>query len=414
MNNLGEVTYKHTDRLPVRIINIVGAFSPFANALKNRLTVDGLTAAAIKRSGLSDFGGDDFIEPLNVLVGALLTEAKLNTLGLLCIHEHLVSSLVKRQQLADALKKNPAIEAQTIVAPISIIGLPRTGTTILHELISSNERFRHLATWEADSPFPHPEEASYKTDPRIEATRKRYAFLRYISQGIDAIHEMDADLPQECILLQELSFRSRSFLSYHVPSYMRWIESCDMTSSYQWHKKALQYLQYKFKRERWILKNPHQFWSMDKFLQVYPDAILVQTHRSMDEVIPSITSLCAKIQGCYTNDFNPEVVGQEMLTSLGAGIKTLSEFRSGNAEANSHFIDIHYQDTIENPVETVEKILLFAGVVFSDDELSNMQNFMLGRQQHRHGKHVYKKEWFGLSEKKIDNVFGDYHRQYLI
>lgn len=407
-----DVTYEHIDRPIIGIINNIGAFPLFESALRNRLSVVKLVGLAKKRSGLVDFGGDDYIEPLEVLIGSLLTEANLNALGLVCIHEHLTGALVRRLQLVDALKKNPAIENGEVVAPISIIGLPRTGTTILHELLSSNSAFRHLSTWEADSLFPHPEERTYKTDPRIQSSNKTYEFLRYICQGIDAIHEMGAELPQECILLQELSIRSRSFLSYHVPSYMRWLESCDMTPSYQWHKKALQYLQYKFKRDRWVLKNPHQFWSMDKFLDVYPDAVLVQTHRNVNDVLPSITSLCAKLQGCYTKKLDPFVVGEEMLTSLSCGINTLMQYRHNNKWANNHFIDVMYQDIVDHPVETAEIIMRRAGVPVSGSAMGEISSCINSRPQHRNGRHVYKKEWFGFGGDEINSAFGDYHARY--
>ena len=203
-----------------------------------------LIQAAMEQTGLSDFGGDDFREPLQRLVDALNSQARLNDFGRLRAQMTINAGLTTRLAIVDYLKDHPRVREERIVKPVFIVGLPRTGTTALHHMLNQDSANRTLRLWEAQSPVPPPESDTYTTDPRIEKQREGVALTEAFLPGFMATHLLSAEEPDECYMLLNRNFMSVEYSAmFHIPDYANWLyaQLCKR-DSYAWHKLQLQLL----------------------------------------------------------------------------------------------------------------------------------------------------------------------------
>jgi hypothetical protein len=256
------------------------------------LDADALLAEASARSGLTDFGDDDFREPYHLFVRALDTEAQLHTLGRLIARSDVANWLENRLQLTDWRKRRPEIAREAVAAPIFITGLPRTGTSILHELLAQDPAHRVPLHWEVRHPCPPPEREDTESDPRVARAERQVQLWNHIVPEYPAMHELGAKLPVECIQLTAHSFRSEELMGRHqVPSYAAWYAGCDLAPAYRFHRALLQHLQHRHRRERWVLKAPSHLPALRTLFGVYPDARVVVTHRDPLKIVPSVASI---------------------------------------------------------------------------------------------------------------------------
>ena len=239
-----------------------------------------LLTAASRRTGLDDFGDARVHDPLRRLLAAFEHEAALTVFGRMLVRRDLVRTLENRLHITDELRKHPDIEAGAIRAPLFIVGLPRTGTSILHELLAQDPSVRVPMSWEVMHPWPPPEAATFTSDPRIAMVDAHLARIDRVLPDFKRIHPMGARLPQECVALMAHDVATLIHHTTHrVPSYQAWLESADLRWVYASHRRQLQYLQWKVPARQWVLKSPGHLWALDALLDVYPDARIIQTHR---------------------------------------------------------------------------------------------------------------------------------------
>jgi hypothetical protein len=221
------------------------------------LEADALLAEARGRTGLDDFGDSDFEEPFRLFVDALGNEAQLHALGRLLVRSDLVNWLENRLGLVAWRKREPAIASAEVERPLFITGLPRTGTSILHELLACDPAHRAPLHWEVRHPCPPPDPADAESDPRIDRAEQQVQLWNHIVPEYRVMHELGARLPVECIQITAHSFRSEELMGRHqVPSYAAWYASCDLAPAYRFHRAMLQHLAARDRRERWVLKAP--------------------------------------------------------------------------------------------------------------------------------------------------------------
>lgn len=243
----------------VRAVNALGAAAGRLG-LQPRLDVDGLLTTATRRTGLRDFGPADFRAGLQVLTDSLAHEAQLTTIGRVAARKRIIGLLETRLRLIEHRRRHPAVAAEQIVRPLFVLGLPRTGTTVLYGMLASNPAMRSPASWEVARPFPPP--TGVEDPARISAMDKDLAGFRRIAPGLEAIHPLGSRLPQECLALQAPQFASYEFpTTFPVPTYWAWLREQDLTPAYALEKQFLQHLQSGHAGERWILKTPgHLMW----------------------------------------------------------------------------------------------------------------------------------------------------------
>ena len=213
-------------------------------------------------------------------------------------------------EVAELLNKHPEILKEKIEAPMIIVGLPRSGTSILFELLSQDPAVGVPQTWEAMIPCPPPEAATYDTDPRIEQAHQLATQWNRVAPAFATMHEMGGRIPAECGQIMCPSFISDQISALHqIPSYAGYCAQADYVPVYEFHKKILQILQWKNPRQRWLLKAPEHQAHLQTLIKVYPDARIVQTHRDPIKCMASTTSLMGTLYSMRSDQpFNAELM----------------------------------------------------------------------------------------------------------
>ena len=354
-------------------------------------------ARAVKHTGLDDFGDDFFRAPLRRLLNAFEREAALTTLGRFIARTDVVRLLENRLHMTAVLKHRPDIEQATIERPLFIIGLPRTGTTILHELMAQDPASRVPMTWEVMHPWPPPERLTYETDPRIAEVERHFAGIDRVLPGFQGIHPMGACLPQECVALMAHDFATMIYHTTHnVPSYQAWLEGADMRPVYASHKRQLQYLQWKCAGERWVLKSPGHLWALDGLLAVYPDARIIQTHRDPLRVVASLTSLISILRSMATDRIDPHAIGVDWTQRLARGLEKTMRVRVEQPLPAERVFDLHYRDFIRDEIDMVRRIYAHFGLTLTDEAERRMRRYLAANRREKRGTHRYTLAQAGL------------------
>jgi hypothetical protein len=386
----------------LRTINAVGG----GLRIKPKLTSQSLMDAAAKKTHLSDFGDEGFRTGLDVLTRSLDEEADLTFLGRVAARSRLTSLLEQRLRLQNA---RVLYEDETVTRPVFVLGLPRTGTTVLYGMLAANPALRSPASWEVARPFPAPADE----DPgRVRASQKDLEGFRRLAPGIDQIHPMGPHLPQECLAMQAPSFSSYEFVTtFPVPSYWAWLRQQDMRPAYAFEKRFLQHLQSGGHRgEHWVLKTPcHLMW-LDALLEVFPDALLVHTHRNPSTVLASVSSLMSTIRSAVSDRVDPRAIGREQLDAWTWGMQRLMDVRDRLPE--DRIVDVRYEDTVARPVETVERVYAHLGLDYTPAVADGVRGYLAANPRDKHGTHTYTLEEFGLDRDEVEAAFSLYNKRF--
>lgn len=376
--------------LALRAFNRAGAALRTMGIPLIRLDETDLMARAARSSGLSDFGDDAFREPLRLLLDGFEREARLTTLGRAIARTDIVRLLENRLHIVDTLKHEPAITQASIRSPIFIIGLPRTGTTILHQLLAQDPANRVPMSWEVQNVWPPPERATYDSDPRIAIVEKHFSGVDRIIPGFKQMHPMGALLPQECVALMAHDFATMIFHTTHnVPTYQAWLETSDMRWLYASHKRQLQYLQWRCPADRWVLKSPGHLWMLEALLAIYPDARIVQTHRDPLKVIASLTSLVTYLRSMASDHHDPLAIAADWSARLGRGLENTMRVRDQAQLDGQRIFDMQFGEFIADEVAMVRRIYDHFGIDFSADAEARMRRFLAANPADKHGRHRY-------------------------
>ncbi|MBW2269078.1 MAG: sulfotransferase [Deltaproteobacteria bacterium] len=362
------------------------------------LTEKSLLEEAVRNTGLTDFGDDVFREGLCVLLDSLEGEARLHDFGRLFAHKEILRHLENRLRVTEDWKRYPEMAEVEIVAPIFVVSLPRSGSTILHELLAQDPTSRFVATWECNLVSPPAEAASYESDPRIAEWEREIARTHGSEvPDFEGMHPMGARLPEECLTVMALDFKSQVFAyQFNVPSYEAWLEQQDLHSVYATHRRQLQYMQWRCPRERWVLKAVGHLWALEEIFDVYPDARVVQTHRDPLKVLPSLTSLLSMGLGMTTDAVDAQAIAMQWAESWVEALRKALAFRSSGSVDEKRFFDVHYLRSVDDPVAMVGRIYAHFGISLSEEARRRMRDFLALSPKDKHGVHHYSLEEFGL------------------
>ncbi len=370
-----------------------------------------LIKKARKKTGLHDLGEGDFRERLDNICEALREEpSPLTLFGRYAWNGDILDILMNRLQIQKYVTDHPEVLQQEICKPVFIIGLPRTGTTLLHRLLAQDPANRTPQLWEMTDPVPPPERATYQTDRRIRECNAYKLLDDYAMPALKQRHDLDACLPDECIFLMANAFAG-PHLTMRLktqPRETRPLEP-DLALVYKFHKLQLQLLQSKYAADRWVLKSPFHLTGLKWLLQTYPDAHIIQTHRNPLKVLPSMGSLTQSIQTAYHDDINPEAIGEMTADSLAASLRHGMEARlavESHGDTDVRFCDVYYEDLVADPIQTVRRVYDAFGMALSDEAVRRMRDHLDENPQHKHGKHHYSLEMFGLDTEMIRERFG--------
>ena len=397
----------------IRAINRVGGGLSRLGWTLPSLKQRDLLDAAVRAAGSDDFGGSGFLEGMAVLLDSVEREANLNTLGRISCRKTLLRYLENRLRLTEYRNQHPELASEEIERPVFIIGLPRTGTTILFNLLSQDPGHRPPLSWEVEWPVPPPEPATYENDPRIRDAEKLLGNLDRVVPTLPAIHEFGARLPQECVPINAHEFLTVQFhITYHVPSYQSWFESQDQLPSYRFHKKFLQHLQCKYMKDRWVLKSPAHLSAIDEVLETYPDARIIHTHRDPANVMPSLASLHYALRGMTSDTIDPARIGRNVLDTWSLSLQRAVEARRRHRDKPDQFFDAYFEDTIIDPVDQLRRAYAHFGLEFTETTRARMGKFLEANPRGSRGVHRYTREDFGLHLGEIRERFAGYCEEF--
>jgi hypothetical protein len=364
------------------------------------LALDPLTDQALQSTGLDDFGDPSWKEGAERLISDLNERGALTEVGSLIAGSDVVEYLTGRLHVVDWVKRNPSIAQADIRPPIVVLGQPRTGTTILFDVLAQDPANRVPLTWEVDQPWPPPETATYESDPRIDEVDAKLANVDLLIPGFRSMHDMGARLGQECVRITAADFRSMIFATqYRVPEYQRWLlHQADMASAYRYHRMFLQYLQSAHSAQRWVIKSPAHLWSLHAMFHEYPNALIVQTHRDPLRVVCSLASLVDLLRRLASDNVSISEVATEWVDDIVLGLERAIEARKDGTVPAGQAVDVLFSDFLRDPMVVVRTIYERLGIELSDAAEKAMRAFLAANPQEKHGGHRYTFAETGLDE----------------
>jgi Sulfotransferase family len=394
----------------VKLINQFGRLANAVGVHPVALDENRLLEKAMRKAGSSDFGGDEFREGLRRFLRSAESEANLSLLGRLMVQGYTVDNLANRLRLVDWRKKHPGIANEEIVAPLFIVGLPRTGTTILHALLEQDPANRSPLFWEVQFPVPPATPQTWNDDPRIAEDEKILRQLYRLVPGFEAMHPMGATMPQECVAVFTMCFMSEQLqVQFDVPSYQAWLDEQDMHATYEFYKRFLQHLQSGGVRgTRWVLKSPAHLHSIETLLDVFPDARVVHTHRDPLKVCASVASLTAALRGASTDVIDLQAIGRQQLVWWAKLIEKSLEQRKRLANRSEQFFDVKMSETVADPLDVVRRMYAHFGYPLTAAVEARMLAFMAEHTRDKHGLHSYSATDFGIDPERDREPFEDY------
>jgi hypothetical protein len=371
-----------------------------------------LVGEAVFRSGTDDFGGDSFVEPLDVLVDALEREADLHIVGRWRAREVVVRYLESRLRLTAALVEDPAIDDRRVIAPIVVTGSPRAGTSILHQLLATDPALRAPMAWEYWSPAPPPDPRARDADVRIPLADRDVRLTAALAPAFDGMHEQGARIPREDASAMGVDLRSDVLaLHYPMPSYSRFLAADDMRSAYAWHQRVLQVLQYRFEEQTWVLKWPGHVNHLDVLLETYPDACIVVCHRDPLAMLSSVTSLTATIRWGHCNTVDYQELARELAEMFAAQCDRLVQWRARHADPEGgadRVVDVRFDEFMADPVATVLGVYEHFGIDAPVDAEERLGAHLAAAPQGRKGGHAHDFDALGLDPAELRARFASY------
>ena len=382
-------------------------------ATTSELRVDELLSAARAKTGLDEFGDDWFLEPLGVLVAALNDEARLSEQGHDLMRRRLAALLADRLRLRELQRAHPEIREIRPVVAAEICGLPRTGSTLLHRLLSASPQLTSPLSWETTYPLPFPGEGPDAAERKRRAHERQQAFLE-LSPDFGDLHAVAWDAPEEDVILVDRSFTSLSFESFHwVPSYGDWLRTADQTAAYaelhQW-LQALQWQSPQRSGQRWILKSPHHHTAASTVLDTFPECSIVMTHRSPERAVPSYASMVSNLSRQCSDHVDDAAVGRYWSDRFAASLQAFTEVREARPE---RFVDVQFDAVLDHPVDEALQVLRSLGMAPGEADRAAFESHMQRDREQRHAAHRYRPEDFGLTAEQLNRDFAFYREEYL-
>ncbi len=371
-------------------------------------------------TGLADFGADDFLEPLDVTARSLDTEARLSPAGRAGQRAGIVGHLTQRLLLEEWIKRYPSMLDEHVGDPVVIVGLPRTGTTMLYRMLSVSTGLTAPLHYEARRPTPPLDwDFDRATDPRVAEADAAIAAMNAAAPELVSIYPFEALAPEEDIFISAASFRTTSTQSgARVPTFEAWLAAADRVPLYRFLERNLQLLQWQRRRTnppvepaRWLLKTPDHLHGLDALLTVWPGAKVIQTHRDPLQTIPSICSFIRTLHSLATDDVDDVGIGDAWSSMFARSTERAMTVRDGRPE---QFCDIWYDDTVHAPRKVADEVFAFLGRSLDDDAWAEMERWRDGNRREARPAHAYTLDQFGLSPDRVEREFAAYRERFIL
>jgi hypothetical protein len=396
-------------------LKVIGVIAKLMNALDlppTRLDEDSVCTTAMKDTGLSDFGDPYFREGLRALLRSCQQDADLHSIGRMVARRMITNFLIQRLKLVEARKQEVGIFSQSLLPPLIVTGMARSGTTFLHNLLAENPENRAIPQWKLMRPFPEGNANPNKPDPRIAKMEAELKFRQPMLPDLDAKHALRADAPEECIIPLSLTFNSLLFPTlFPVKGYMEWyLENADSSPKYQEYRWILQLFQAEEPEQRLVLKAPAHTGSLRALIEHIPDAMIVQLHR---DPVTSVSSACSLVYTHHQSVSNNEdiaLMADLVLQLYETWLKRNLAFR----ETYPNFIyDVHYNSFVSDPIGTVRRIYSHFDLPWTDSIDASLRAYIEKNPKNKHGKHHYSAADFGLTEAAIADRLEFFYGEYI-
>ena len=380
---------------------------------QQHLHADALIEKAITSTGLDQFDAQTFREGLNVLVSdvnAGIDKGWYIDSGIAQIEKDCVHYLASRLKVANYLRQNPELETRRIERPVFVMGVPRTGTTLLSNLLAADPSRRSPLTWEIDDPVPPATSETLKTDPRALARLEQERKLLEAMPEAGKYYRSSAIYPNEDVFIMAGDFKTLMIESKgRLPAYKDFIFSCDMTSSYAYHKKFLQVLQHNAPGV-WNLKKPSHALFLETLFETYPDARVIWTHRDPYAAAASLCSIISLSHRRHMGKIDAEWLAQDYPWQAAEHANRIMDFRDKFGE--DKIIDVHYDTMLNDPLETMKTLYKALGDEWTGEAEQGISGWLAVNPQDKFGKHEYKLAQYGLTKEQLDPMFERYLSRY--
>jgi len=369
-----------------------------------------LTKGQERAGGLTDLGTGQFLEGMGRFVDSLNTDARLNDIGRYIAEERILLHVVNRLDYVHDREQYPEIAQVDVVKPVFIVGLPRTGTTILHDILNQDPANRAPLTWELMFPSPPPEASVGNDDARVAACQATIPSGDLRSTMFKAMHPMGAALSQECVVMMGEAMCTPLFHNqFRVPTYQDWVDTgADWATVYEFHRRQLQHLWWHKPGERWMLKTGAHMWGLAHLLETYPDARIVFTHRDPVKSMTSYASLTALVRSLGSDDVDPFEIAADWSARLKMVLERSMAVRNAREYPDAVFYDMYFPDFVADQFTEIEKIYDALDIPMSDEGAATMRAFIAEHPKGKDGIHRYAPEDFGVDPATVRREFAPY------
>ncbi|WP_380877516.1 putative sulfotransferase [Sphingomonas sp. DBB INV C78] len=371
-----------------------------------------LMAEARAATGLSDFGKDDwYLEPLRIQLASINEEARLTETGAVTQRARLVGALANRLRITNALARHPEIHDEPLKVAAVLLGLPRTGTTMLHRLLHASPAVTAMRWCETHYPAAFPDEVPGDPSDRRAAAKQIFDHMLATIPDLMSIHPMSLDQPDEELTVLDQSFMGTSAESFlWIPSYAAWLEQADQAPAYAELVLWLKYMQWQDPARRdqvWVLKSPNHVTATAAALAAFPDATFVMTHRDPVRSVPSYCSMVSSLYRMSSDEADLAAIGRHWQDRWAAGLRKLYALREDPA-IDARFLDVRYDESVKDPMAQARRVFDRIGRVMTPEDEAAMQAWMAGNARDGRPTHRYDLDRFGLNEAEIAETYAFY------
>ena len=360
----------------------------FGDDLSRRLWLlqsGALCAEARRRTGLEDLGEPPIEPAASILTNSLEGQADLHPVGRFLMWIHLRELLETRLRVVRAWSgMSEALEGSHVQRPVFITGMPRSGSTFLHELMAEDPKNRAPRVWEVMFPISAHSGSPREADRWVRKAEISLWWFRRLAPRADWVYPMRARTPHECVAIHSYTLLSEEFASTcRIPTYEAFLRSTDLVPTYSWQKRFLQYLQLRCQPRQWVLKSPDHVRGLAYLFAVFPDAVIVQTHRDPLDVLRSSVQLAEVLEGLFTRVGDRGETGLREARTLAGGMQSMMSFRESHPKLAGRFIDVNYEDLVTNPLPVMQRIYRQLDMPLTEVTAERMQRLALTRSPYR-------------------------------
>ncbi|MBV6424756.1 MAG: hypothetical protein NAOJABEB_02570 [Steroidobacteraceae bacterium] len=378
-------------------------------------SIDTLLAEARTRAGLDDFGSQWFVEPLGVMLRALRTEANLSDAGVAAHRERILAALVNRLRTQEAIKRHPEIRDERAEVAGIIVGLPRTGSTMFHRLLTTAPGLTALRWWEAQNYAPFPGEERGRPVERVAYAERLLASMLAHNPDLMSIHPFQVHGADEEIIILDQCFTGTMPEAYaYIPSFSAWLEQADQRPAYEDLRTVLKFLQWQDPAragKRWVMKTPGHLAALDSLFAVFPEAQLILTHRDPLQTVPSYCSMVVALQELSTAQSDRVKVGRFTAQRWAGLLERFTRIR--DTADDSRFIDVAYEDLVRDPLAQWRRVLARLGEPVGPDAERAAAQWLEANGRDKRAPHHYTLEEFGLATAELERWFAPYRTRFI-